>query len=61
MSRNEVMALKDSALNLKNADKGTTVIMNKTEKNRRGQSATRQQTSQQTSQITDSKKHAEKG
>ena len=26
------MALKDSALNLKNADKGTTVIMNKTEK-----------------------------
>ena len=32
MSRNEVMALKDSALNLKKADKVTTTIMNKTEK-----------------------------
>ena len=45
------MALKDSALNLKKADKVTTAIMNKTEKNRGGQSATRQQTSQQTSQT----------
>ena len=62
---NELTALKElktnSALNLKKADKGTTTGSHHewSRKNRRGQSATRQQNSLQTSQSK-SKKYAGK-